>query len=210
MDKVTATVKIFDKYAQAYEEKFSAYLPYTQTYEKLSKLIDDGASILDVACGPATISHFLLGRHPKLEVHGTDLAPAMLKLARRAIPQGVFELRDSRAIGSIDKRFDVVIAGFCAPYLDKVEVEKFIQDARSVLGDGGVFYLSTMAGDYGDSGYQNPASEDRVYTYFYDELFLAGLLNKHGFEILALERKAYPQQDKADTLDLFFYSRVAQ
>lgn len=103
MNKVTVTIKTFDKFAQAYEEKFSAYVPYTQTYEKLSKLIDDS-----------------------------------------------------------------------------------------------------------DSGYQNSESEDRVYTYFYDEMFLAGLLSKQGFEIVTLERKAYPQEGRADTLALFFYARVVQ
>lgn len=208
MDKVTVTVRTFDKFARAYEEKFSAYEPYTQTYRKLSMLIDDGASILDVACGPATISHWLLGHLPKLKIHGTDLAPAMLALARKAIPQGVFELRDSRNIDSIDKCFDAVIAGFCVPYLDRDEVEKFVHDVRSMLCTGGIVYLSTMEGNYADSGYQNPESEDRIYTYFYDEGFLRSALCKHGFEIVELERKAYPQEGKAATSDLFIYARV--
>ena len=69
MDKVIETVNSFDKYAKPYQEKFGAYEPYTKTYEKLSALIEDGARVLDVACGPATISHYLLGRHPKLRVH---------------------------------------------------------------------------------------------------------------------------------------------
>lgn len=210
MKKLEVTVRTFDKYAQAYQEKFKAYEPYVKTYEKLSTLIDDGARILDVACGPATISSFLLSRLPKLNIHGTDLAPAMIALAEKAIPHGVFELRDSRDIDSIDKRFDAIIAGFCVPYLDKDEVEKFIQDARSLLDPDGILYLSTMAGDYADSGYQNPESEDRVYTYFYSAEFLTTLLSKHGFEILALERKPYPQEGKADTIDLFYYARVLQ
>ena len=208
MDKLTETVNTFDKYAKPYQEKFAAYEPYAKTYEKISALIEDGASILDVACGPATISHYLLGRHLKLRVHGTDLAPSMLALARAAIPSGVFELRDSRDIVSIGKCFDAVIAGFCVAYLDKAEVEKFVSDARSMLRAGGILYLSTMAGDYADSGYQDPEREDRVYTYFYNEEFLQDLLNKNGFEILALERKAYPQNDRADTIDLFFYAKV--
>lgn len=208
MDTLTETVNTFDKYAKPYQEKFAAYEPYAKTYEKLSALIEDGASILDVACGPATISHYLLGRHSKLRVHGTDLAPSMLSLARAAIPSGVFELRDSRDIVSIGKYFDAVIAGFCVPYLDKDEVEIFVCDARSVLRVGGILYLSTMAGDYADSGCQEPEREDRVYTYFYNEEFMQGLLIKNGFEILELERIAYPQEGRAETTDLFFYARV--
>ena len=208
MDKLTETVNTFDKYAKPYQEKFSAYEPYAKTYEKLSLLIEDKASVLDVACGPATISHYLLGRHPNLRIHGTDLAPSMLDLARIAIPAGFFELRDSRDIVSINKCFDVIVAGFCVPYLDKDEVAKFISDARSMLRSYGILYLSTMLGDYADSGCQNPEREDRVYTYFYNEEFLQDLLNKNGFEILALERKAYPQNDRADTIDLFFYAKV--
>ena len=208
MDKLTETVNTFDKYAKPYQEKFATFEPYAKTYEKLSALIEDGASILDVACGPANISHYLLGHHPKLSVHGTDLAPSMLSLARAAIPSGSFELRDSRDIISIGKSFDAVIAGFCVPYLDKGEVAKFVSDARSMLRAGGILYLSTMAGDYADSGCQEPDREDRVFTYFYNEEFLQDLLIRHGFEILELERKAYPQEGRADTTDLFFYARV--
>ncbi len=208
MDKLTETVNTFDKYAKPYQEKFAAFEPYVKTYEKLSTLIEDRASILDVACGPANISHYLLSYHPMLQVHGTDLAPSMLTLARAAIPSGVFELRDSRDIISIGKCFDVLIAGFCVPYLDKGEVIKFVGDARSLLRPGGILYLSTMAGEYADSGCQEPDREDRVYTYFYNVEFLQDLLVTNGFEILELERKAYPQEGKADTIDLFFYAKV--
>lgn len=208
MNKVTTTVSTFDKYAQSYQEKFSGYEPYAQTYERLRSLIDDGASILDVACGPATVSHYLTQRLPRLRVHGTDLAPAMIALAQRAVPNGLFELRDSRDIAAIKTRFDAVIAGFCIPYLDEREVEQFVRDARGLLRVGGILYLSAMAGDYADSGYQDPAREDRVYTYFYEEAFLSELLGKHGFEIIALERKPYPQGVSADTIDIFFYARV--
>lgn len=210
MNKVVVTVQTFDKFAKPYQEKFRDYEPYAKTYKKLSALIHDGARILDVACGPATISHFLLERLPKLQVHGTDLAPGMIALAQRAIPQGVFELRDSRDIELIDKRFDVVIAGFCITYLDKKEVEKFVKVARSKLNAGGILYLSTMLGDYSESGYQDPEREDRVYTYLYSEEFLVGLLAKQGFELIELERKPYLQQDKADATDLFIYARAPQ
>lgn len=208
MDKAAVTVKTFDKYAKQYQEKFSLYDPYAKTYEKLCSFIRDDARVLDVACGPATISHYLLEHLPELQVHGTDLAPAMVELASQAIPQGVFELRDSRDIASINQLFDVVIAGFCVPYLDKNEVTKFVQDARSLLCDEGILYLSTMEGDYADSGCQDPKREDKVYTYFYDEGFIKGLLKDYGFELLALERKPYPQGDKPDTIDLFFYAKV--
>tara|TARA_R100001377_G_scaffold71548_2_gene47180 strand:- start:253 stop:882 length:630 start_codon:yes stop_codon:yes gene_type:complete len=208
MNKLTETVNTFDKYAKPYQEKFAAFEPYVKTYEKLSALIEDRASILDVACGPANISHYLLGRHPRLRVHGTDLAPAMLSLARAAVPSGFFELRDSRDIVSIGKCFDALIAGFCVPYLDKGEVEKFVSDARSMLRAGGIFYLSTMSGDYADSGCREPDREDRVYTYFYREEFLQDLLIRNGFEILELERKTYVQEDSAETTDLFFYVKV--
>lgn len=210
MDKVTATVKAFDKYAKHYQEKFSAYGPYLETYEKLSTLIVDGASVLDIACGPATISQQLLKRLPNLRLHGIDLAPTMIALAQEAIPQGVFELRDSRNIATITKKFDVVIAGFCVPYLNKTETEKLVQNARSLLSAGKIFYLSTMANDYADSAYQRSESEDQIYTYYYQEQFLIDLLTKHDFELLVLERKIFPQTGKADSTDLFLYAKALE
>ena len=210
MGKVTDTVSVFEKYAKHYQEKFSAYEPYIETYERLSTLIADGASVLDVACGPATISQYLLKRLPNLRVHGTDLAPAMIALAQEAIPNGVFELRDSRDIANINKRFNAVVAGFCIPYLDKTETEKLVRDARSLLTTRGILYLSTTAGDYADSAYQHPESEDRLYTFYYQEQFLIDLLTKYGFELLVLVRKPYPQTDKEDSTDLFFYARVLE
>jgi ubiquinone/menaquinone biosynthesis C-methylase UbiE len=88
MDKTTETVRIFDKHAAQYQERYQSYAPYLATYDAFSKLLSKThKTVLDVACGPGSFARYLLDRDPALEVTGIDLAPAMINLARGNVPE---------------------------------------------------------------------------------------------------------------------------
>ncbi len=208
MDELDNTISIFDKYANQYQDKYMAYGPYVETYEYLATLVNEGSSVLDVACGPANISKFLDERIAKLTFHGCDLSPEMIRLAQENLSAGFFELRDSRDIRSIEQSFDVLISGFCFPYLTKEEVADFIAASRTRLNTGGIFYLSTMEGDYKDSGYPENATGDRIFTYYHSAEFLLEQLALNNFETLHELRKPFIENGATKAVDLFIYAKA--
>lgn len=67
-------------------------------------------SILDVGCGTAEHARFLVDQ---FEIHGIDLQPEFVELARRKCPSGRFEVADMRCF-DLPRRFDVVQCLFSA------------------------------------------------------------------------------------------------
>jgi len=202
------TIGIFDRYASQYQEKYVEHGPYVESYEVLVPLVREGATVLDVACGPGNISKFLNSRITGLSIHGTDLSAEMIKLAKINIPAGKFEVADSRDIKALNRKFDVVIAGFCFPYLTDVEVAQFIADVSEMINPQGAFYISTMDGNYDASGYPANATDDRLFTYYHSAEFLQKTLEANKFEVLRLDR--IPFMGKGDTAatDLFIYCKA--
>jgi len=182
--------------------------PYIETYRYLSRLLNADAEVLDVACGPGNISQFLIQEKPHLKVHGIDLSPQMLNLARTNNPSAVFEIKDCREISSLNKIYDAIVAGFCFPYLSRDEVEQFIASARAMLRTDGILYISTMEDDYEKSGYQSKNKVDRVYIYYHQAKYLLEKLKSVGFEIIYVERKPFVLDEEFKAVDLFIYAKA--
>jgi cyclopropane fatty-acyl-phospholipid synthase-like methyltransferase len=210
MNDVDNTVGIFDKYAKQYQDKYMAHGPYVETYSYLAGLVKEGSSVLDVGCGPANISKFLSDCIAALTIHGCDLSPQMINLAKQNLPNGHFELRDSRDLKSILAKYDVVISGFCFPYLTDTEVREFISETQAHLNAGGLFYLSTMEGKYSDSGYPDENAVERLYTYYHQEEFLVECLKNADFEILKVKRSPFMENGATTATDLFIYARATK
>lgn len=208
LDRLKVTITTFDKYAEQYQDKFMNYEPYIETYRNLSSLLKDDSEILDVACGPGNICKFLLDEKPLLKIHGIDLSPQMVNLAKSNNPTAVFEIMDSREISSINKKYDAIVAGFCLPYLSREEAIQFIGDARTMIRTGGVIYLSAMEGEYENSGYQSNNTKDQVFIYYHQATYLLEELESMGFEIINYKREPFALDDESNTIDLFIYARA--
>ena len=186
-----------------------SYAPYVETYDSFSRLLTDShASVLDVACGPGNFSRYLLDRYPDLQITGVDLAPAMIKLAGQNVPEGVFNVLDSRDIGTLDTTFDIILLGFCLPYLSRNDAAQLLVKTSQMMNPGGLLYLSTMEGDYERSGYQSNDSDDRVYVFFHQLEFLSEQLESNGFDIIHTEKIPFPSDDGSTVDDLFIFARA--
>ena len=73
------------------------------------------------------------------------------------------------------------------PALDKLAVQKLVKDIFYVLNPGGLLYLSTIAGDYEQSGFKKSSAGDDVFMYFYDIPFLTTVLERNRFTLLNTE-----------------------
>lgn len=221
--EVLNTIEIFSKYANQYQDKFMSYTPYIESYDILSALLSNPrAKVLDIACGPANISHYLLTAHPKLTIHGNDLSPEMLQLARQNIPKGKFELLDSRDIGTIKEHYDLLICGFLLPYLSPEEVQRFLTDAAGLLTSGGLVYLSSMIENPHKSAQQTVGAEaqsasqakessepkERLHTYNHKKQHLLTCLVNLGFTIHKHYTRDYPEDDGSTSTDLFIFAEL--
>lgn len=190
--------QLFDTHAEAYQAQFMAFAPYVQTYQNVLKhLPQKPLAVLDIGCGPANISAYLMNNHPfELSVTGLDLSEQMLALARQNIPSGRFLNLSSGDILSLEQRFDLVLCGFCVPYLSPAETRQLCVDMALCLAPQGVVYLSAIVSEQqGISEVQTKG----VVQYRYPEEFLEDCLNEAGLRVLSqsshrLERQHGPSE----------------
>ena len=162
------------------------------------------AQILDIACGPGNITRFILSKNPDYKILGIDLSSKMIELAKTNNPSTRFEVMDCREISILTDKYDGIICGFGLPYLSKEEAIKLIKDVASLIKKGGLFYISTMEGNYADSGWRGPSSGEgpKVYMYYHQWNYLESALQENGFEIIHLKRQEYPENGDQDLIVL--------
>ncbi|HKV31153.1 MAG TPA: methyltransferase domain-containing protein [Candidatus Dormibacteraeota bacterium] len=97
-----------------------------------------GKRILDLACGPGTLSYRLaLDVWPDGEVLGIDLAPGMIELARKEAPEGLplrFELMDLEDLRFPDAHFDAAVCGHGLQFVP--DLLRALTEARRVIKPG--------------------------------------------------------------------------
>lgn len=142
------TVATFDKHAKAYRDAFVLLPSYLATFDALADRMQPGHTrVLDLACGPGTLSLHLKSHFPGLEITATDLSPQMLMLAKEALPDGEFHCVDLRDTASLAGEFDVIACAFGLPYLDSHSATQFLRDCTAKLAPGGLLYLSFIECD---------------------------------------------------------------
>lgn len=184
MDKYEQTFETWNKVAGLYQEKFMDLELYNDTYDQFCQLLENGAPVLELGCGPGNITRYLLMKRTDLMIDATDVAPAMVKLAQKNNPAAHCSVLDVRDMGSLQKGYDGIVAGFCLPYLSKEDFDRFLVDCKARLPTNGVLYVSYILGDYEKSGFYAASTGDKTFVYFYDEAYVRGELEKYGFEII--------------------------
>ncbi len=208
MDKSNAAADMFNKMARLYEARYMNVDSYAESLNLFcNRLTRENASILELACGPGNLTKYLLSRNPKLKILATDLAPNMIELARINCPAASFQIMDCRKLSVLTGTYDAIIVGFCLPYLAKEDFLELIRSVKNLLSPGGIFYLSTMEGDYNNSKIQKSSSGDEVFVYYYDRQFIEGALQSEGFKIINMWSQPDLTQ-KEETTDLIFLAHL--
>jgi ubiquinone/menaquinone biosynthesis C-methylase UbiE len=104
--------------------------------------------VLDAGCGPGQFTIMIAERLPEAEVHGIDLAPAMIELARAharestAASRLTFQIADVARLPYPDGHFDVVLSsGSMKHWPDAVAG---LRELHRVLRPGGRAYVAEM------------------------------------------------------------------
>lgn len=180
-------VKLFDGAAQAYQEKHMDVSAYADSLDLFcERLPKPDAKVLELACGPGNITHYLLEKLPKLDVLATDLAPSMLSLAQANVPGARFELLDCKDLSSVEGIFEGIVCGFGFPYLSKAEALRFIEAAAVKLSGNGLLYVSTMEDRYENSKWVGTQKDEpgQLYMHYHEADYLIAAMEQNGLKLL--------------------------
>lgn len=203
------TKKVYDKHAQAYNDRFMPMDSYDEGYAEFCEMIPENGKLLELACGPGNITTKIYKQRPDLEILATDFSESMIKIARQNVPAAAFDILDIKKLSDHSYVYNGVICGFGMPYLSDEECSVLIKDVAKVLKPHGVFYFSTMEGTAADSGYEFSSfgGDDQLYINYHEESFLKKCLETNGFEVVKLERLDYEEKDGSISVDMIFIAR---
>jgi len=141
---------VFSRYALAYQSRLEDIMSRGESAGRLRALeaLDarPGMRILDLACGPGTLSRRLAAAvSPDGQVIGVDLAPGMIELAQALRTRSArFQLMDIEQLAFDDGSFDAAICGHGFQYAS--DLPRALREARRVLRPHGRLAASVPLG----------------------------------------------------------------
>lgn len=141
--------RIFGQYASGFQDAGATFNPtsarrWGRAYDYYLRgwlPVDKDASIAEVACGDGRLLHFFKDRG-YFNLHGLDLSPEQVALARQVIPN-VYEGDAREFLEGNAARFSLVVALDLIEHLEKDEALRFLEAANRALTAGGSLILQT-------------------------------------------------------------------
>ncbi len=209
MDRYQLNKNTFDKLATQYQDRFMDYGGYLETYDLwMNEIAKEDAKVLEIACGPGIITKYLHKFKPNYKIYGIDVAPKMIELARINNPKARYDVMDCRYLSHFNDTFDAIMCAFGLPYITKEDAIKLIDDGYKLLEQNGVFYISTMEGNYEDSEYVKSSNYDEsTFVYYHQASYLKERLLSKKMKILHEFRKPYTNSAGKEFVDLFIIAK---
>ncbi|GGY51012.1 class I SAM-dependent DNA methyltransferase [Streptomyces omiyaensis] len=107
--------------------------------------VDGLGPVLDVGCGPGTVTAYLAGRG--LDVSGVDLSPRMVENARRLYPECRFEVASATELDLGEATLGGVLGWWSLFNLPRAVLPQVLAHFARALEPGGFFITATHVGD---------------------------------------------------------------
>jgi SAM-dependent methyltransferase len=180
---------------EGYDRLDSRYLDWTASHEpgvrewfldEVLQRLPAGADVLELGCGPATVSPMLAdGRR----YTGVDLSAAQLSIARERLPDAAFIRADLTTMELPAASFDAVVAFFVFNHVPRAEHGPTFARVFSWLRPRGRFMLSLGAGDTEDEVQEDWLGVPMFFAGFEPEANERALLDA-GFELELSETRS--------------------
>lgn len=201
MDSYEETHETWNRMAKLYEEVFMDLDIYNASYDQFCELIGtEEAAILEIGCGPGNITKYLSKQQSSYKILATDVAPNMIALAQKNVPNATFKILDIRQLHTLKKLFHGVIIGFALPYISKEDTIQLFKNVYEKLYSEGILYISFVAGNYKNSGFIIGSSGDRSYFYYHHIDAIMEALLSQGFIIKS--HLEVPYKKRNDTTEI--------
>lgn len=87
MENFDISVQRFDEFAAEYAQRFMNHESYMDSINRFCILIKSNQpKILELGCGPGNVTRLLKLRFPESEITAVDLAPKMIEIAQKQLP----------------------------------------------------------------------------------------------------------------------------
>lgn len=206
-DCTAESVEAFDRTASLYAEKYFALKDYDRFYEQLLVFLPQHGAFIDVACGPGNASAYVSRHRSDVHITGVDLAPNMIREARTRVPGAKFFVGDCRELDKIDTYFDAAAFCFGLSYLDDVGAQRFFAGIHSRLKTNGGLLLSTITAAQSFERVETCSTGDKMLVFYRTVERICQLLERHAFEVLAVEVLESPANASQPTRDLIALAR---
>jgi ubiquinone/menaquinone biosynthesis C-methylase UbiE len=152
--------------------------------------------LLDIGCGTGRTLHQIAITHPQMRLHGCDMSPNYIKLARKRL-KDVFELtlavENGEALPWADNTFDVVTSTYMFHELPRNARRNVMREMLRVVRPGGLCVIEDSA-----QASESPDLEDVLANFpeeFHEPFYadyqrddLAAILEEVGFSVEATQR----------------------
>jgi SAM-dependent methyltransferase len=128
--------------AQSYARAFARASDMVVPHIVAAVAGEPGAKTLDLCCGHGNVAAGLVRSGAR--VVGVDFSPAMLALAREAVPEAHFVEGDAMDLDFSEAEFDAVTIGFGIPHVP--DPPTVLREVRRVLRPGGKLAFSVWCG----------------------------------------------------------------
>jgi len=130
--------------SKIYEDSLT-YMPYKTSWQKVLDTIStktpQGASLLDIMCGPGHLLGKVKEIRNDITLYGIDIDPRYIEYSKKAYPDIDFSEGDIRSL-EIKESFDVVVCTGSVHHLPYEEQEGAIQKISQLTKSGGFAIIS--------------------------------------------------------------------
>ncbi|MDD5489924.1 MAG: class I SAM-dependent methyltransferase [Candidatus Moranbacteria bacterium] len=130
----------YNKIAKDWHKDHSRDEWWVEGTDKFISSLKENDLVLDVGCGAGTKSKYLIGK--KIRVIGIDFSEEMIKIAKKEVPAGRFEVLDLDDIESLPELFDGIFMQAVLLHVPKKEVVSKLRKAVKRLKKGGYLYIA--------------------------------------------------------------------
>jgi ubiquinone/menaquinone biosynthesis C-methylase UbiE len=196
MQEQANIIQAYNKAAEKYAEKFIDELKAKHFDRMLLKDFAEenisAGKMIDLGCGPGQTTSFLYHCGVR-DIVGTDIAPAMMQVAKKINPQLHFEIADMLHLPYADRSFGSAIAFYSIVHFSYPQVKAALTEIQRVLKTGGRLLLSFHIGNEMVHLDHFLEQEVNMNFYFFDVEKVLALLVESGFEATdIMQRYHYP------------------
>jgi ubiquinone/menaquinone biosynthesis C-methylase UbiE len=185
MDYNQETVTAFDRSAATYAEKYFDLRQYDAHYQAFLDTLPAGPiNVLDLACGPGSVSAYVKARRAEARVVAADRSEAMLEQVRARVAGVSTRNVDCRDLSGLERDFHGVVFFFGLSYFDRDDAARVLAEIHSVLLPGGSLLLASVAGEPAESGAHTSKSGDRVFSFLRRPSEIVAMVGAAGFEVV--------------------------